>query len=121
MLRAARVSTQARRAQRVALKTTACPARSVNAQARRADVCRGRANGEAELGTNVPVVAKVGGRVSRKSRPPATKYMWTRHRPHTQGKASGDEVMAMASAPAKSAAWCMSVRVRWSSRRYGAS
>eukprot|EP00965_Chrysotila_dentata_P137803 4559101-Pleurochrysis_carterae.AAC.2 len=72
----------------------------------------GRASGDEEIGIAVPVAAKMECRGSCKSRPPAMKYTWTRHKPNTQGKVSGDEVMARARAPTKSAAWCVSARVR---------
>eukprot|EP00965_Chrysotila_dentata_P026941 894100-Pleurochrysis_carterae.AAC.1 len=50
-----------------------------------------------------PVAANRGGGGNCKSRPPATKYTRTRQRPHAQGRRSGDEVMAMARAPMRSA------------------
>eukprot|EP00965_Chrysotila_dentata_P149051 4923055-Pleurochrysis_carterae.AAC.1 len=66
-----------------------------------------------------PVAANSGGGGIRRSRPPVVKYAWTRQRPHAQGRRSGDEVIAMARAPIRSMLWCVSMRVRCSSCRYG--
>eukprot|EP00965_Chrysotila_dentata_P000134 4558-Pleurochrysis_carterae.AAC.1 len=78
--------------------------RSAAARVRRAEAERIRKRQEHGLAVNAaPVAANRGGGGSCKSRPPAMKYARTRQRPHAQGRRSGDEVMATARAPIKSA------------------
>eukprot|EP00965_Chrysotila_dentata_P060112 1993665-Pleurochrysis_carterae.AAC.1 len=78
--------------------------RSATARARRAEAWRSRTRDEFGRVVNVvPVAVNRGGGGSRKNRPPAMTYAWTRHRPHAQGRSSGDEVTARARAPTRSA------------------